>query len=459
MTKRLWLFFVFYFLVGQPAILWWIQNNGDFYLLALLNACVFFIAWIISAITSSSKDENVKELIASTWKDLAENTDKKVEKDVEILDNKSESIKSALNDVKEDGEEEKKSEEEKSEKTLRENVSIPKIVQPLWWNSWRSATKRKWKKESRYGQWIVMLLTLLFAWFMSYTLWEFLENWGIAIALFLGWILYLIIWKLFDVNGFYAARKLFTNWLYILLILGWIWYGIYATQQEGLSSFLPQDWADKISSYTSNLFGSDQESNVEDGSWAIYIFEWTWEVIASSEDGLESLENTWNEENEILNDSTNTWILENPEVEVNVQPEVAVQPEVVAAQPEVKVEEQATTSDDPNREITMGEAVKHLLQWYTLSTKNDKAFTYVAKSNELYPYFKTAQEKAMIWFDTNPNKRISCETYMSLKWILEWWSVNIYDRSQTRNIYWNKANELGKTNWCAKWTYVKVKNL
>ena len=191
----------------------------------------------------------------------------------------------------------------------------------------------------------------------------------------------------------------------------------------------------------------------------IYIFEWTWEVIASSEDGLESLENTWNEENEILNDSTNTWILENPEVEVNVQPEVAVQPEVVAAQPEVKVEEQATTSDDPNREITMGEAVKHLLQWYTLSTKNDKAFTYVAKSNELYPYFKTAQEKAMIWFDTNPNKRISCETYMSLKWILEWWSVNIYDRSQTRNIYWNKANELGKTNWCAKWTYVKVKNL
>ena len=100
-----------------------------------------------------------------------------------------------------------------------------------------------------------------------------------------------------------------------------------------------------------------------------------------------------------------------------------------------------------------------MLQWYKLSTKTDKSFVYVAKSNELYPYFKTAQEKAMIWFDVDPSKRISCETYMSLKWILEGWNVNIYDRSQTRVIYWNKANELGKTNWCGRWAFVKVKNL
>lgn len=257
-------------------------------------------------------------------------------------------------------------------------------------------------------------------------------------------------------NGFYAARKLFTNWLYILLILWWIWYGIYATQQEGLSSFLPRDWADKISSFTSKMFGWDDE--FDDGTWAIYVFEWTGEVITDSEGIINDFDDTLNEDAEVLDNSADTWIMENSEPEVNVQPEVVARPEAMA-EPEVKVEEQPTVSDDPNREITMWEAVKHLLQWYTLSTKNDKSFTYVAKSNELYPYFKTAQEKAMIWFDTNPNKRISCETYMSLMWILEWWSVNIYDRSQTRNIYWNKANELGKTNWCAKWSFVKVKNL
>jgi len=159
---------------------------------------------------------------------------------------------------------------------------------------------------------------------------------------------------------------------------------------------------------------------------------------------------TWITENTVWIDETNTWIIENAEPVVNVQPEV-LEPELVA--------EPTPTSADLDREVTRWEAIKHLLQWYTLSKKTDKSFTYVAKSNELYPYFKTAQEKAMIWTDVNPNKRISCETYMSLKWILEWWKVNIYDKSQTRIIYWNKANELGKTNGCPRWWFVKVKNL
>lgn len=470
MTKWLWLFLAFYFLVGQPAILWWMQNDNNFYWLAWLNAWVFFVAWLISAMFNSSGEESNSETITSqllweksendSWSGVSvvkvqETTVKEIEVSKVDMKDEASQLQSALS-----GENNQKLKEDKwktdtEEKTMKEWVTIPKIVQPLW-ASWRPAQKKKRKKEVSYGQWIVLLLTLAVAWIIAYTLWEFLWNWWVAIALFLGWILYLVIWKLFDVNGFYAARKLFTNWLYILLILWWIWYGIYATQQEGLSSFLPRDWADKISSYTSKIFGWDGE--FDDGTWAIYVFEWTGEVITDSEGIVNDFDDTLNEDAEVLDDSADTWILENSEPEVNVQPEVVAQPEA-KAEPEVKVEEQPIVSDDPNREITMWEAVKHLLQWYTLSTKNDKSFTYVAKSNELYPYFKTAQEKAMIWFDTNPNKRISCETYMSLMWILEWWSVNIYDRSQTRNIYWNKANELGKTNWCAKWSFVKVKNL
>jgi hypothetical protein len=165
------------------------------------------------------------------------------------------------------------------------------------------------------------------------------------------------------------------------------------------------------------------------------------------------LDNTWAAQNEtwitenVVENTVSSWIIANtqPEVRQETQPTETV--------------ETTTPSDNPNREVTRWEAIKHLLQWYTLSTKKDVAFVYVAKSNELYPYFKTAQEKAMIWFDVNPSKRISCETYMALKWILEWWTVNIYDRSQTRVIYWNKANELGKTNWCARWAFVKAKNL
>jgi hypothetical protein len=341
------------------------------------------------------------------------------------------------------------------EKTMKEWVTIPKIVQPLW-AAWHSVTKKKRKKEVSYGQWVVMLVTLMVAWVIAYTLWEFLENWWIAIALFLGWILYLIIWKLFDINGFYAARKLFTNWLYVLMILVWIWYWIYSMQKEGLASFLPQNWADRISSYTSGLLDVDWDSDTDDNTWAIYLFEWTGEVITDTWDIV--LDSTWDIEAQtwIIENTVwiDTWIIENAEPVAdaqNLESQVVAQPEPVV--------EPVPTSEDLDREVTRWEAIKHLLQWYTLSKKTDKSFTYVAKSNELYPYFKTAHEKAMIWTDVNPNKRISCETYMALKWILEWWSVNIYDRSQTRVIYWNKANELGKTNGCGRWWFVKVKNL
>lgn len=471
MTKWLWLFFVFYFLVGQPAILWWMQNDNNFYWLAWLNAWVFFVAWIVSAMFKSSHEEVDSENITSQliWEKL-ENGSKSEESLVNTQETTAKESNVEKFDVKnvipqlqssiyEENTQKTQSvdkSETVEEKPMKEGVNIPKIVQPLW-TTWRSTAKKKKKRELCYGQWIVMLVSLVIVCFISYTLWEFLDKWGIAIALFLWRVLYLIIWKLFDVNGFYAVRKLFTNWLYILLILWGIWYWIYFTQQEWLSSFLPQKWVDRISSYVGDFWKLDSD----DGTWSMYVFELTGEVIVDS--GMDTLIDSWNLESEI--DNAVTWVVENLGLEVNTQsgvdqPEVNVQPEVEVDTGVSTVSQNSEPSvDSPEREVTMWEAVKHLLQWYTLSTKNDKSFTYVAKSNELYPYFKTAQEKAMIWFDTNPNKRISCETYMALKWILEWWSVNIYDRSQTRVIYWNKANELGKTNWCARWAFVKVKNL
>jgi hypothetical protein len=47
--------------------------------------------------------------------------------------------------------------------------------------------------------------------------------------------LYLVIGKLFDVNGFFNAKKLFTNRLYIMLILAGIGYGVYVMEQEDKS--------------------------------------------------------------------------------------------------------------------------------------------------------------------------------------------------------------------------------
>ena len=469
MTNWLWLFLAFYILVGQPALLGRMLDNYSLYQLAWLNAGIFFIAWIISAMCKSAKKKTKTESITSQllWENVEndpaswvsvvkvqETTVKEIEVakvDVkpELPESEEAPAKDTAEKVAEDDKEEpkeetkeenkeEKKEEKTSEKPMRESVSIPKIVQPLSWHQ----TPKKRKKELARGQWLVLLLTLGVAAVIAWTLREFLGNRWIAIALFLWWILYLVIGKLFDINGFYNAKKLFTNWLYIILIISWIGYGVYATQDHASLNLIK----DNAVSYIQDRFKSDKEDNSEVNTWdIIYVFEWTGEVISDFEDNNEILNETWVIENEVENTDVETWIVENVEPVVEAQPEVT-QPEVAK-------------SGNPEREVTRWEAIKYLLQWYPLSTKTNKTFTYVSKTNELYPYFKTAQEKAMIWTDVNPSKRISCETYMSLKWILEWWNVNIYDKSQTRIIYWNKANELGKTKGCERWEFVKEKNL
>jgi hypothetical protein len=107
----------------------------------------------------------------------------------------------------------------------------------------------------------------------------------------------------------------------------------------------------------------------------------------------------------------------------------------------------------------MWEAIKSLLAWATLSTKTNISFKYVSKSNELYPYFKTAQEKWMIGTDTDPSKIVSCETYITLKWLREWWNVWNYTKDNVKSVYWNKAEALWKLNWRKKWAYVTKGNL
>jgi len=475
MTNWLKIFLAFYILVGQPALLWWMLNNCSLYQLAWLNAWVFVIARLISALCKSNKPQAPKDNTAKVIEKSEEKISRiendngvavvSVEKKQEVVVEtaKSEENQPIAEWLVENDEEkseetiaenlEEKTEEKIPERPMRESVTIPKIVQPLSWHQ----TPKKRKKDLKWWQWLVLFLTLWVAAIIAWTLWEFLWNRWIAIALFLWWILYLVIGKLFDIDGFYNAKKLFTNWLYIILILAWIGYWVYAMQNDNSFNLIKE----KAVSYIKDQFKSYQNGDSETNTWdVIYVFEWTGEVITDT--WVVILENTWDIENETwmientVIDETNTWIIENAEPVVDVQPETLMPEPVVEPEP---VAEPVPTSVDSDREVTRWEAIKHLLQWYTLSKKTDKSFTYVAKSNELYPYFKTAQEKAMIWTDVNPNKRISCETYMSLKWILEWWKVNIYDKSQTRIIYWNKANELGKTNGCPRWWFVKVKNL
>ena len=373
------------------------------------------------------------------------NEDIKLDSEDKLEDSK-EALKENLSD-------ENKKEVKKSEKTMKETVTIPKIVQPLYKAT--PSTKRK-KKERKWGQWIVLLATLWIAAVIAVTLWEFLWSRWVAISLFLWWMLYLLIGKLFDVKGFHEVKKLFTNRLYVCLILWWIGYWAYSMQHLDYS-MLNNEGRNKWISYIKNwlnIWDSDEED-----ADAIYVFEWTGEVINSSE----NLSGIDIEVNENLSWFVLSWDTlsgeNNTESENNTGIDTG---NVELSEPEVKTQEtqtQTLSPEEANKNVTMWEAIKSLLAWATLSTKTNITFKFVAKSNELYPYFKTAQEKAMLGTDTDPSKVVSCDTYITLKWLREWRNVWSYTSKNVKSVYWNKAVELWKLNGCEKWKYVKRGNL
>ena len=458
MTNWLKFFLAFYILVGQPALLGRMLDNCSLYQLAWLNAWVFVIACIISALCKPNKPKAVDNTAKITERSEEKvsriendngiavvSVEKKQEVVLETMGNENQ--EEATEWLTENNEEklEERPEEKIPERPMREPVTIPKIVQPLSWHQ----TPKKKKKELMWGQRVILFLTLWIAAVITWTLWEFLGKRWIAIALFLGWILYLVIGKLFDVDGFYNAKKLFTNWLYIILILAWFGYGVYATQDDASFKLIK----DKAVSYVQDRVNSKKESNSEADTWdIIYVFEWTGEVIPDIEDNTEVLDETWTTENELENVEENveveTWIIENSDPEVEVMPEP-----IVEAQPST------LSTEESKKQVTMWEAIKSLVGWAKLSTKTNISFKYVSKSNELYPYFKTAQEKAMLGTDADPSKIVSCDTYITLKWLREWRNVWSYTSKNVKSVYWNKAAELWKLNGCEKWKYVKRGNL
>lgn len=450
MTKWLWLFLAFYILVWQPALLGRMLNNNSLYELSLLNAGVFFIGWIISALCKPSPIKLSEDSI-ELKRSLNFSSTKKENNKLEIKERLgTENIKDEEGETENIVNNNINDEEKTTDKPLKESINIPKIVQPI---TWHPSKKKKKKTEIKWGQRLILLITLCLAAIIAWTLWEFLWSRWIAISLLLWWILYLIIGKLFDVNWFYNARKLFTNRLYVLLIIAWIVYWAQSTQESSLMT----DFSEKISSYIKGQFSDKNNSDAD--TWSvIYVFEWTGEVISDTWTDIDnSLNITWTVENQT------GLIIENETWTVNSWVEEKAQPVVTDTKKENNTEEKTTTetesTQDLTKRVTIWEAVKSILAWANLSTKTNVAFKFVSKSNELYPYFKTAQEKQMIWTDTNPNNLISCETYITMKWLREWRNVGSYTSSTVKSVYWNKATELWKLNWCKKWTYLTRANL
>lgn len=112
---------------------------------------------------------------------------------------------------------------------------------------------------------------------------------------------------------------------------------------------------------------------------------------------------------------------------------------------------------DENTLATFADVIKFLLRDEKLITKTDLTFSYIWKSNPDYAYYRTAYEKKMIGKDVQTTKNLMCETYVVMKWLVEW--RNVWTYTDIKQTYWNYA----RNNWllpdCQYGKYVKISDL
>lgn len=119
-----------------------------------------------------------------------------------------------------------------------------------------------------------------------------------------------------------------------------------------------------------------------------------------------------------------------------------------------------TTAPTAGESLKIIDALKYLFKEYNIptSTKTDVSFTYVAKSDAIYPIYRAAYERRMIGKSTNPTKMILCDSYIVMKWLLEKWNV-AYNATNVTTQFRNEAVTRWLLNGCQKGKTVKEANL
>jgi len=398
MTKNLFLLFSIYCFIVQAIILGFLTGDSVYYKLAGINAIAMLLIGLIYYIcTAPNRDEGW-----IPWKSWASRPNDANNREAPLI-----------RPIPEGKTPEGKN--EKSKEPLAEKSSVQKIVQPI-----PPTTKRK-RKSGKRGQRLIFLLSIAIAVAIHlFITCEFLTYRSLLLCLIIGFILFLTIGKILDINGFYKAGRLATSRLYyIILLLAAGYAGIYMYGKgELLEQYIPE-----LRRQT-NIHTTKQPEEIEktESDNPDYVYEITGEVISESTNGDDDLPDT---NNEGITDPNNT-----PENFPDTTSTTTIPWEI--------------------KNVTMMEAIKHIISAnkIPLSTKTDITFSSLAKNNADYKYFKTAYEKRMIGKNTEPHKQISCETYIVIKGLAENRSVGNY--TDVKAAYRSKAESLNKLNGCKK---------
>ena len=421
---------VAYFFIIQAFIAWAIWQDSHFYTLGCVNLIFFilFLLWVNVFGWNNGEKKQEKSVNYPIVKEKMEQ-----EKIV------SEPVVDAQPVVEEKVEEVDSFRRVVSERPISES-NIEYIKTKI--NRTKRKPLREWSPVYRF---LVFLIAIFWLWGVLYAFWDSLDFvaltiWAIAMLIFIG-----VCFKSANLWRKSLFSSIYFLFFFLVMLVGVYWMIFSADKlKESISTFF--DWVkwDEIVETWNNI-----EIEVDTG----FLFETTWTVINMSLTG-ESVYSWW---------SSLTW---EQEITENVTPAVEaatseINEPVIEQKPEPVVEQkpETTTTNSPSSQVTIIEAIKHLVKTYNipLSKSTSSKFTYVSKSSSIYPYMKTALEKRMIWTTTNPDMIVSCDVYMVMKWIAEWW--NIAKSAELKENYWNVAESKWMLNWCTKWSKLTYANL
>lgn len=242
--------------------------------------------------------------------------------------------------------------------------------------------------------------------------------------------------------------KLFFTRFYLILIAVFaliIWAQSFSSQyQQKLSND-----RSNLQSLITNGFSLTREQ-VDTFTWSDILSNGTGQVLSTS-----LSPSTWTDA--LTMDSLDPSVLSTGDVSSDV---ITSEEDIISSSSDAwAIEPEGDDRLDVPLYPTLMDTLIYLMNHYgvELSTQKNMTFTYVSPKNPYYAQFKTAYDMKLIGYSANPSKRVLCETYIVMKWLIE--ERSVASSSDIKSAYWTEATKKWVLNWCKRNFYVRNINL
>lgn len=294
--------------------------------------------------------------------------------------------------------------------------------------------ERKKISELAFPAIISFLLTIIL---FSIFVWD--TNSKIVIFVFslvIGFIVFIVLTLLFKHRITKRFRALIGTKIYLILLVisialtAYDYYQVHQNYSASFQDYLAQNFLGQETIPTDGYVFTGEGTVLWTGMWDTTIDEvWSTDVFTGTNEVVTVQEET----GQVVWTSTETPVTDN---------------------------DTTSTSNTVIGKQKIMDAVIHLVNKYTipLVTTPNVSFTYVTTKNPYYAERRTAYANKLIGKTTNPSKYIVCESYIVMKWLLEWRDVQ-YTSSTVLTKFRAEAVKRDELNGCEKGKIVTDKTL